>query len=57
MKKTPLTCPHCSNQDKSLLSWDGRGNGIHYYWCLVCSKNFEVKSDEQLPEGTVKRDH
>ena len=54
MEMIPLICPHCSNQDKTLLSWSANLKGINYYWCLVCSREFEIKDEH--PRGTTVGD-
>lgn len=39
-----IKCPHCGNDDKSLIEVNP---GSSIFNCVVCSKNFTVKEGKQ----------
>jgi transposase-like protein len=47
MSQKQLVCPRCQNDDKNMLESVRPG----FYYCLVCSKTFEVK-DEAIREAS-----
>jgi uncharacterized protein YbaR (Trm112 family) len=51
MNQPVLICPHCKNDDRSMIDLVE----LHrVYFCTVCAKIFEVP-DERLPQRTTDR--
>jgi transposase-like protein len=43
----PLVCPHCLNDNETMIDRVGRDDKVIIYLCVVCSKTFEVKNDSK----------
>ena len=53
-----LTCPHCQNEDESLMCWLYQQGKTVRYVCNVCSKSFLVtdgESNDTIREGQESR--
>jgi transposase-like protein len=41
-----IKCPHCSNEDKTLIEKVYESKRLYYYLCGVCSKRFVVEKNK-----------
>jgi transposase-like protein len=40
-------CPHCRNDDQSMIELILHDNGIKMYLCSVCSKTFIIEKENE----------
>lgn len=43
-----MKCPHCQNEDNSLIESEGHTKTRRYFLCTVCSKIFIVETVNEV---------
>lgn len=52
----PIQCPHCKNDDPSMLEIIGRNDEKIAYRCEVCSKPFVIKLNKEKSNVENKKE-